>query len=377
MYWRREYLRKAASLPVGGTWREDLPDHGRLGSILLHVSGAAVTDSMVAIKKWRLIDWISSVEVVGNGSEIITSLPASVLKYAAFLDNGIALTDKEFNYGSSTRRSHLLLNFGRALFDGGMGLDLDKWDSVELKVSNDAAAAQFASALAVDALMYLLEDPLEAWPGYLRKEEWRKWTTVQNETQYLELPTQYPIRRIILQVIPDDGATYVEATTTPYNVAYNIELNLKTGTIRVWNGNLRDLWYENAFDRGRDIIQALESYHTDAYGIWTGLGQTLGIGAARTPHDSTQDTASPSFEPGDDSSTLRRLTNTDSDVDSMLVAGLALENCAVFRFDHLPDFARWLDPRAMDTVQLNIATRDASTAAGGTIRVILDRFVAK
>jgi hypothetical protein len=61
----------------------------------------------------------------------------------------------------------------------------------------------------------------------------------------------------------------------------------------------------------------------------------------------------------------------------MLVAGLALENCAVFRFDHLPDFARWLDPRAMDTVQLNIATRDASTAAGGTIRVILDRFVAK
>jgi hypothetical protein len=287
------------------------------------------------------------------------------------------LTDKEFNYGSSTRRSHLLLNFGRALFDGGMGLDLDKWDSVELKVSNDAAAAQFASALAVDALMYLLEDPLEAWPGYLRKEEWRKWTTVQNETQYLELPTQYPIRRIILQVIPDDGATYVEATTTPYNVAYNIELNLKTGTIRVWNGNLRDLWYENAFDRGRDIIQALESYHTDAYGIWTGLGQTLGIGAARTPHDSTQDTASPSFEPGDDSSTLRRLTNTDSDVDSMLVAGLALENCAVFRFDHLPDFARWLDPRAMDTVQLNIATRDASTAAGGTIRVILDRFVAK
>ncbi|GAG41847.1 unnamed protein product, partial [marine sediment metagenome] len=35
------------------------------------------------------------------------------------------------------------------------------------------------------------------------------------------------------------------------------------------------------------------------------------------------------------------------------------------------------DPRAMGVVQMNIQTRDASSAAGGTIRVVLERYVSK
>jgi len=93
------------------------------------------------------------------------------------------------------------------------------------------------------------------------------------------------------------------------------------------------------------------------------------------PHDSTQDTASTSIYPGDDSSTLRRMTDTDNDQDAVLAMGLALENCATFRFDQLYDPASFLDPEANKTVQLNIQTRDSASAADGTIRVILDRYV--
>jgi len=178
----------------------------------------------------------------------------------------------------------------------------------------------------------------------------------------------------VLQVIPDLDAYYA-AETTPYNVAYDIELYLKTGVLKVFDGSLRDLWYENYFDIGRDVLQPLQPYHTAAYGIWTGLGQTLGFAGARMPHDSTQDTASTSIYPGDDSSTLRRMTDTDNDQDTLLAMGLALENCATFRFDQLYDPASFLDPEANKTVQLNIQTRDSASAADGTIRVILDRYV--
>lgn len=377
MYWRREYLRKAASLAIGGTWREDLPDHGLLGGILLHVSGGAVNDSMIAIKKWRLIDYIDKIELIGDGSEVITSITGQVAKYLSWLSGGPAITDKYHNYATSTRRFHVPILLGRKMFDTEMGLDLSKWSNVEIKISNDAAAAQFTSALSIDALMYFMEGGPGSFPGYLRTEEWRKWTTVQGETKYLELPSQYKIRRIIFQVIPDDDDTYHTADTTPYNVLYNIELNFKTGVLKVWDGNLRDLWYENAFEEGRDVLQALEPYHTQDYGIWNGLGQTLGMGAARIPHDGTQDTATPSFSPGEDSSTQKRMTDTDADQETMLCAGLALENCAHFRFDRIEDPVSWLDPRAMGSIQLNMATRDSSSAAGGTIRVILDRYVAR
>lgn len=377
MYWRREYLRKAADIDIGEAWREDLPDHGQLGAIMLHIRQGAVLDSMVATNKWRLLDYIDSIEIIGDGSEVIKSYTGQLAKYLSWLDGGVAYPDKNFNYGTSQRRFHVPILFGRKLFDPGMGLTLDKWSNVEIKIKNDAAAAQFTSALQVDALMYFLEDAPGAFPGYLRTEEWRKYTTVSGQIMYLELPTQYKIRRVILQVLPPFDTDDYEANTTPYNVLYNIELNFKTGLLKVWDGNLRDLWYENAFDIGRDVILGADSHHTQDYGIWNGLGQTLAFGGVRVPQDGIQDTASPSLEPGLDSSSQVRMTDIEGGDDSFMFLGLALENCAHFRFDRENDPLTWLDPKAMDTVQLNLETRSGATYAGGTIRLILDRYVTR
>jgi len=375
VYWRREYLRKAASLAVGGTWREDLPDHGQLGGILMHIYGGAVNSSMIALKKWRLIDYIDSIEIIGDGSEVIKSYTGQLAKYINWLDGGIAYPDKHFNYGTSTRRFHFFIPFGRKMFDPSLGLDLDKWSNVEISVKNDAAAAQFTTAPSIDAMMYFLEGAPGAFPGYLRTEEWRKYTTASAEIKYLELPTQHKIRRIIFQVWPAWDTDDYLANTTPYSLLYNIELNFKTGMLKVWDGNLRDLWYENAFDIGRDVLQGAESVHTQDYGIWNGLGQTLAFGGLRTPHDGTQDTATPSLSPGEDSSTQSRMTDTDADTDSLMFLGLALENCAHFRFDRDENPLSWLDPKAMDTVQLNLQTGSGASYTGGIIRVILDRYV--
>lgn len=375
MYWQREYLRTAATLPNGGTWREDLPTSGLLGSILLHISRGAVTDSMLTTEKWRLEDYVSKIELIGNGSTVIKSFTGQIAKYLTWLDGGGGTPDKKFNYGSSTRRFHTMLNFGRRLFDTGLGLDLSKWANVEIRITNDGSSTYFGGDWSVDALCYYLRDaPAGAFAGYLRTEEWRKWTTIADERKYLVLPVEYPLRRIVLQVIPDVDAKNA-AETTPYNVAYDIELYLKTGVLKVWDSGLRDLWYENYFDLGRDVLVAIEPYTTQDYGIHTGLGQVIGAAGLRLPHDGVQDTASTSITPGDDSATLRRMTDTDSDQDAILAMGLSLENCSVFRFDHIDEPEHYLDPDAQKNVQLNIHTRNADSAADGTIRVILDRLV--
>lgn len=374
MYWQREVYRAAAAWPNGGTYTLELPNNGLLGSIMIHAYRAGVTDSMLTTQKWRLIDWISKIEVVADGSTIIKSVTGQVQHFLQWMDGGGAAPDQHFNYGSSTKRCRLMLNFGRQLFDPEYGLDLGAFKSVELKLTNDGSSTYFGGDWGVDIVLYYLREPaISTFKGFMRTEEWRKWTTVQGEIKYLDLPVAEKVRRAVMQVVPGLDA-YNMPTTTPYNVAYNIELLLKTGLLKVWEGNLRHLWYDNYFDHGRDVIQPIQPYHTAAYGIWTGVGQTLSMGGVRIPHDGIQDTATPSFSPGEDSSAQKRFTQTDADQEALLLMGLALENCAYFRFDHNRDPETYLDPRVQGTVQLNITTRDASSAAGGTIRVVLDRL---
>ena len=376
MYWQYDLFRSGVTWTNGGTYIEELPKDGLLSSILVHAYRGGVTDSMLTTGNlWRLHDFIDPFEIVLNGSDKAYTLSGQVGRYFDWLDGSPALLDKRFNYGSSTKRHHTLINFGRYFQDPVYGLDLSKFNSVEVKFTNSGSSTYFGGDWSLDLILVMKREDPSAFRGYMRKEEWRKWTTVSDEWKYLELPTAHRIRRIVMQVIPDEDGTYLAAEATPYHVLSDIKLLLDSGRLEMFNGNLRDLWYINAFDMGRDIIQGIEPYHTQDYGIWTGLGQTLGMGGVRIPHDGVQDTATTSITPGDDSSSIRRMTDTDSDQDSMIVAGLSLENCSHFRFDHDPNPETWLDPNARKTVRLDCHTDSGATYADGTIRVCLDRYV--
>lgn len=375
MYHQFEFLRQGASMAVNTTYRLDLPETGYLSGILLHIYGSPVTDSMITTEKWRIWDYLSNIAVIANGSTVLKSYTGQLARYLTWRAGGIASPDKPFNYGSSTHRFHTLIPFGRSLMDPTMGLDLSRYQNVELQITNDASASYYASGMSVDVgLIYQRDTAGSPYNAFLRTEEWRKWTTVANEWKYLDMPTELPIRRIILQTLPDVDANNV-AETTPYNVAYSIKCNLQTGLLKVFDGSLRDLWYLNSFKNGRELTIPLEPYTTDAYGIHTGLGQVFGIAGTYLSHDGGQSAFAPDVVPGEDSATQTRQCDGDSDQVSMLMQGLSLENCASLDFDQPDEAAGYLDPDRQKVVQLNVQTADAASAADGTIRVILDRLV--
>jgi len=375
MYWERNFLRTAEPWTVGGTLKLDLPKGGQLGSIMIHARRAGVTDAFNAIEKWRLIDYISKMEIIVNGSTVVKSLTGELLKALTFFDGGGGAPDQEFNYGSSTKRAHFMINFGRKLFDPKYALDLSKFASAEIQLTNDGAAAQFAGDWAVDVLCYYMRGAdVQPPAGYMRTEEWRKWTTVADERKYLDIPTELPIRRMILQVLSGVSATK-NANIQAYSVLDDIELYLRTRVLKVMDYSLRDLWYENYFDYGRQAMAALEPYHTSLYGIKTGLGQTLAKAGIALPQGMASATPTIALEPGGDSQT-QKIYRSSSDNASMILMGLALENCAVIRFDQDQENpGSWLDPNAEKTVNLDLHTANDSNAASGTIRVILDRLV--
>lgn len=375
MYWQREYLRESSIWPRDATWREDLPKEGLLGSMLFRVSVAGVSGAFNQVDKKRIIDYISKIEVIGNGSTVIKDLTGQVASAIVFYDQGISNPDYYHTYATGTKWCHLLLNFGRKLFDKTMGLDLSKWANVELRMTNDASSTYFGANPALSVLCYYLRDaPAGQFPGYLRTEEWRKWTTVQNETQYLELPTENLIRRILMQLWPAQDSSDISKTAM-WNLADSVQLSLKTGQLRVWDAGIDDLMWENLYDYGKEALSQFYMYSDADYGVRTGLGYVL----MATPGAGTQDgavaTAVPTLE-GRRTDNTQKPENYEADtLIATLLRGLAPENVITWRFDQpdVPD--SYLDPDANKTIKLDVHTRDIADAASGTIRVMLDRYV--
>jgi hypothetical protein len=145
--------------------------------------------------------------------------------------------------------------------------------------------------------------------------------------------------------------------------------------VDVFNGNLRDLWYDQAYRLGRVPLVGIEPYTTAAYGIHTGLGQSLAVGGVKLNHTAAESTYGPTLVPGNDGQTLQHYNASSGDQDGLIVAGLAFENCAFFPFD-VPDVPEsYLDLKGDGTVKLNVHTRSGAAYADGTIRVVLDQLV--
>jgi len=373
--WEVRKLPCESTWTYGATVRCILPTSGQLAGLIYHISATPVNDARIAIEKWRLIDYISELKVLTNGSTVEKSMTGRMAHYLNWCDGGPANMDQVQNYGTSTGRVHGCINFGRYFKDKEYGLDLGKYDSVEFNMTNDAAVGQYTAFATPSVFGVFLKDaPSGIFKGHTRTEEYRKWTTVQAAVEYLRLQEEGKLRKIVFQVDPAVD-TEKNPDTTLYNVLYNLRITHRAKSTELFNGNLRDLWYVNANEDGRDIIQGMEPYNTDDYGFRTGLGQTFAKATCFMNHAGTQGTYNADITPGEDSSALSRQCNSDNDQYSLLALGLSLENCAQWRYDTYGDLMDAADMQAEKPIELEVTTRDAASADNGTIRIETDRVL--
>lgn len=375
MYWQREFTRSGVSMTLNATYKLELPKQNLLGSMLLKISGSEASGLGQSGGSWRILDYLSKLEIIANGSTVIKSLTGKEVQALATFDQGVIPPGVWRNYATNTQFEFFLLNFGRKLFDTGVLLDLSKFDVVELWITNTATTAQF-SDLTVEIVSYYLKEAgnLPAPLGYLRTEEWRSWTTVADETKYLEIPTEHILRQILLQATPSLDANNVEQTNMA-NLMYDIELALDTGALRLWKGGIEELMRENYLDLGRPLIATGSEYMTADKGVDISLGYVLGGAWGAGSQDGAGAATIATMETGRTSFTQKPETyEADSPIGFVFV-GIAPFLVARFRFDQDPDPSSWLDPNARKTVKLDIQTRNAASAASGTNKVVLDRLV--
>jgi len=374
MFLQRQILRSSVAMTVNNTYKLDLPEHGMLTSLIIRLSGSQMTGYGQGVENWRLIDEMSKLTVLANASEIIKSVTCKQAQALAFFDQGVIPPAQWRMYATNTQFETMLVNFGRKFGDTEFGLDLSQFNNVELQLSNVATAADF-SALAVTIEAVVLRDvPATQYGGYFRTEEWKRWTTISDETVYNIIPTQYPLRRIVLQAIPDkDGNEQNE--TSMYNVMENVDLSLDTGQVSVYNDGLDQLMFENYLDQGKPMIIGAQTYQTADYGTDISIGRMLGVALGASSKDGAVAASIPTLKADEINGTITPEVYAGDEPQAVIAFGMSPFYCAQFDFGLNNDPANYLDPEARKTVQLDIHTRSGAAYADGTAAIVLDRLV--
>lgn len=374
-YWRKKYIREGASMTLNSTYKLDLPETGYLGALFISLSGTQVSGYGQGGGDWRIIDKISKIEIIANGATVIKSLTGKQFQALAWLDNHVTAPDQWRNYASAVQYCMIPVYFGREMLDREMFLNSRDFSSLELQITNTGAAATFAD-LTVSVLAYYLEPEAQISPplGFLRTEEWRKYTTAQNATQYFDLPTELKMRRILLQMYPAVDANFL-ATTGMWNLADDLGLYLRTGGVELFRGGVDDLIRQSQYEYQKEVITSGRPYISADKGFDMGIGYVNGVSASAGTASGAVATVIPTVEGGRTDFTQKAEAYTADQPIEMIAKGECYHNTLVVFDAHDPSPENWLDPKVDETVQLNIHTRDSSSAASGTISVILDRLV--
>jgi hypothetical protein len=176
-----------------------------------------------------------------------------------------------------------------------------------------------------------------------------------------------------LQAIPTTSSG--EAATNMSNLMYDVDFSLDTGAQRVYKGGIDDLMRENALDAGRLFNFFGMTYMNADKGIAMDAGYTIGIATAVTSKDGAVAATLATMKSDETGHTQTPETYEGDHPINLFVAGLAPFCMGLLRFDWDYNPVTWLDPEKRKTVKLDIATRDAASAASGRNAVVLDRFV--
>jgi len=184
-----------------GTEVFDLPDRGIISNLLLESYALSGTQKVSIMSQ----DIFSKIEIIGNGSTVIQSLTGTQVQASQARDDGRLSEDKEL-VPSGGCYGYFDLRLGRFVGDQLYALECSKWDSLELKVTYDLAAGGTKGTTGYTTGTGKLKvhglyspDGVGLSPlGYLKKEQKKVYTTTASGTEELELPDDYPYRRLLL-----------------------------------------------------------------------------------------------------------------------------------------------------------------------------------
>ena len=145
------------------------------------------------------IDCLSKIELV-DGSDVLESLSGEELQAINYYDSQHQGQEELSLTATDVNTSVVSLDFGRYLYDTDLALDPRKFRNLQLKVTWDEDASNtsvVSNSLEIYADVF---DKKTATPrGFLMNKEIYSYTPASSAFEYIDLPTDYTIRKLLIR----------------------------------------------------------------------------------------------------------------------------------------------------------------------------------
>jgi len=252
MFWRwRKFVEDKALTMTGATHTEELDETGYVSAMLLKINMTADI-SLIDASKDRIIEWIPTVSVIANNDITIKSASARAFCGLNFFNRGKEVYEERKVWDNAENYVEIPILFGRDLRDLEYGLDLSKYDKVEVNITNDDSdTGNFFDAGKYSIDLLQVYDKTPAWKGYIRTKQTKKWTPASATDEYTEkLPTKHKIRSVMLEVVPTPQNRITDFTAEATTLLDKLEYTYKEGALFRFKGTSERLMKDNACDFG-------------------------------------------------------------------------------------------------------------------------------
>jgi len=177
---------------------------------------------------------ISKVEIV-DGSDVLFSLSARQIEALMFY-NTMKGRNYEIEYRNDCENRMVLdLYFGRYLWDTALALNARKFTNPQLKVThNKASGGCVPDAATLEVFADVFDEKSVTPIGFVMAKEWFSWTSPSSAAnKYIDLPNDYPIKRI--------GVETFKADSWWDNIVSEVELDEENKKRLPWSIDAYDL----------------------------------------------------------------------------------------------------------------------------------------
>jgi len=300
---------------------------------------------------------VSKLEVV-DGSDVLLSMSGIECQALNYYDRGV-MPHNVVNYVATAQSiATFHLDFGRHLWDEALALDPKRFKNLQLKITyddDDGGCSSTASTISVFA--WLFDEESITPRGFLMSKEQYTYTKVAAAHEYIELPTDYTIRKLIIQSLYSAKQPWEQ-----YNTLKLSEDNDR----RVVINNLRTSDLLKLYQPDRRIDEVLMVCDMDG-AVLTYICPTYDtvlVGMGMNANDASL-FATQSY------GGTTTITGDTDELQQYIISGLAPHGALCIPFGEQDKIEDWYEVAPIKSLLLDVT---AGAGAVGTIEIVTQQF---
>lgn len=233
-----------------GTKIIDLHTASPISAIRLDFKG---TNGASYCKDNRLNDVITKIEIV-DGSDQLMSLSLKEAQALEFRRTGKMPFMRPGEKASGGQEEHVLLLFGRHLWDPELYLDLSKFKNPQLKITTNIAAVAAASATAflsnslkVTMDIHLIEEGASSASAFVMAKNVYGFTSGASGDTHIDLPTDYPYLNLMMRA-------FLAGNDVDENISA-LKINCDSGKFVPIDKKVKDIYKAEEQDLGPALLK--------------------------------------------------------------------------------------------------------------------------